>query len=83
MQKKLKEEVNTLKTMQNNIQEEEKYDYGDMLVRDAVIQLKDGNTAYAYKKEQVDYIVKVMKEKYNIELKIKKEDFYWSLKTTY
>ena len=49
----------------------------NQFTNDTVRQLKAGMTCYAYKEEQVKEIKQVYKEKTGLNLKVKKEDYYY------
>lgn len=59
---------------------DETIDEGGMLVRDAVVRLKEGKTAFCYKEWQIEEIKEKALKKYNIKINAEKKDgWYWVL----
>lgn len=53
---------------------------GGMLVRDAIIALKNGKTAFCYKEWQIDEIKEKLYKKHKIKVNVEKKDgWYWVL----
>ena len=64
-----------------NCDNTETLDEGGMLVRDAVISLRNGKPAFCYKEWQIEEIKEKLLKKSKIKISVeKKDDWYWVLR---
>lgn len=64
----------------NDSEEKERFNEGNMIIRDAIQNLKIGRTAYCYKDWQVEEIISKVKLKHGVNVKVEKKDgWYWLL----
>ena len=55
------------------------FDTDKTFIKDTIKQLNCGQTCYAYKKEIVEEIKNMLKEKYNKDLSVEFKNFYYKL----